>query len=442
MKITTKSLIFFFAMLALSASDISAQASVSGFVRTMTGVPISGAQVRLVALNVTAVTDDSGFYDFTKTLVLPPSIDNNGISSFLLTGKRNELIITLFRNEKVAVSIFDMSGKLFRRFPDMFLAAGRYAFDIGNSGRSNMIFLARVNAGEKTRSITFAYCQGEITGISEAVQRQSGYGGLDKSGAIKASDSIIVTHPKYWGGLDCINTRKISATSGMQNFRMFSNDTSATGWYASKMNFVFTPTATGVSYYQQKVPDYEFEERQTQREIEQCFWRLPSEVPSAKRYPTYLVDINGDWNSTSDVAQTGGNHLQFTPQYINGKPWWEILGVQHHEMCHSYQPWYDMSGVSGFGESMPDCIRCLTGFFYWPSGTKCSGGINQAYQPGAKYWYFIELKHPGFIYGLYKLTSSTSIATAVQQITGESLDTLCKQCEAKGMPYTLGRGSF
>ena len=417
--------------------------------RGMTGVPISGAQVRLVSLNLTAATNDSGFYDFSKTAVLRPGFATAATSSFSLGGKMNDLIITVFRDEKVAIRIFDLSGKLVLSFPVMSLAAGPHAVGIGNLGAqaSNMVYLACVDGLYGTACARFAYYQGTMTGFSDRglspARAQHGAQGALKAAASAASDSIVVTHPNYWGGLDFINTRKVSSTTGTQNFRMFSNDTSSTGWYASTMNFVFTPTVTGVSYYQQMVPDYQYEERQTQREVEQCYWRLPSEVPSSKKYPTYNADINADWNSTSDVAQTGGNTLQFTPQYINGKPWWEILGVQHHEMNHSYQPWYDMTGVTGFGESMPDCIRCLTGFFYWPAGTKCSGGINQAYQPGAHYWYFIELKHPGFIYQLYKQTSSTTnIATAVQQVTGESLDTLCKQCEAQGMPYTLGRGSF
>jgi len=443
MKITPHFSIWFVAASFLFASDLLAQVTVTGYVRTMTGVPISGAQATLVKLNLTAVTNDSGFYDFSKTNSLRPLVENPSRFSFSLARRKSQLIVTLDRDEKVTIRIFDVAGNLVRRLDDRFLVTGSHAIDVGKLGHSNAAYIARCDAGEKTASIIFAYCQGEITGLSQIQDARPWPGNLSKSAAAMASDSLIVTHPNYWGGLDGINTRKISSTTGTQNFRMFSNDTSSTGWYASTMNFVFTPDSPGVSYYQQKVPDYKFEERQTQREIEQCFWRSPADVPTSKRYSTYTCNINGNSGVPSgDAATTGGNTLNFNPSYINGKSWWEILGVQHHEMNHSYQPWYDMTGVTAFGESMPDCIRCLTGFFYWPAGTKCSGGINQAYQPGAHYWYFIELKHPGFIYGLYKLTSKTNIATAVQQVTGESLDTLCKQCEAQGMPYTLGHGSF
>jgi hypothetical protein len=436
-------LVIFLLLTIDSSSGIYAQVTVSGHVRTMTGLPIKDATVKLAVLNRIATTDDSGFYDFSRTAVGDDGIGKPGASKFSLTARRNELIITLERGADVGVKIVDISGRTVREFPPRFFRQGSHSIDAGLFGSSDMLYCARIDAGAEVKFVKFAYCQGIIAGVSEINGGGQGPGGFCKSGATMASDSMVVTHPAYWGGLDCINTRKVTSTAGTQNFRMFSNDTSAAGWYGSMMNFVFTPTATGVSYYQQKVPDYVFEERQTQREIEQCIWRLPSEIPSGKRYPTYVANINSNSIASSlGVASTGGNTLNFNPNYIDGKPWWEILGVQHHEMCHSYQPWYDMSGVTGFGESVPDCILCLTGFFYWPAGTKCSGGINQAYQPGARYLYFIELKHPGFIYGLYKLTSSTNLALAVRQITGESLDTLCRQCETQGMPYTLGRGAF
>jgi hypothetical protein len=254
-----------------------------------------------------------------------------------------------------------------------------------------------------------------------------------------AEDSIVVTHPNFNGGLDLINTRKIEETTGTQNFRMFSTDTSDTGWWASEMVFNFEPYHEGVDYYKNIIGDWVAAERQCQREIEQCFYRYPSEVPANKKWETYKVNCNAN---ISGVASTGGNTCNISPSYCNRKSWWEIEGVHHHEMCHSYQQYYNHSGVSGFGESIPDAVRCLTGFFHWPKGTKCRGGINQAYQGGARYWFFIELKHPGFIYELMSSGSSGDIATKVQDITGESLDDLCEECETDGMPYTLGRGRF
>jgi len=441
MKITPHFLTTFLAMSFLFASDLLAQATAHGYVRTMTGLPIANATVQLVTLNQIRVTNDSGYYDFAQQTPVHP-FDARADQTFSLSSKAGKLYLGLDRKENISVSFFDLSGKLLNTIDARQYLPGIDPLNVPYAVQNKTI-VAKVDNGTVTSCFKFTMVGGDIVGLVAASSALPAAEGMSKAHAAMAVDSICVTHANYGGGLDLISTRRIKADTGLNNFRMFSNDTSSTGWYASTMNFVFTPDSPGVSYYQQKVPDYKFEERQTQREIEQCFWRSPADVPTSKRYSTYTCNINGNSGVPSgDVATTGGNTLNFNPSYISGKSWWEIIGVQHHEMNHSYQPWYDMSGVSGFGESMPDCIRCLTGFFYWPAGTKCSGGINQAYQPGAHYWYFIELRHPGFIYGLYKLTSTTNIATAVQQVTGESLDTLCKQCEAQGMPYTLGRGSF
>jgi hypothetical protein len=111
-------------------------------------------------------------------------------------------------------------------------------------------------------------------------------------------------------------------------------------------------------------------------------------------------------------------------------------------MVHSYQQFYNTTGAAGFGEAIPDAIRCLTGFFYWPAGTKCSGGFAGTYQTGGKYWYYIELKHPGFIYRVMNAPQTGDISVRVLSLTGDSLSTMCRECETSGMPYTLGRGSY
>jgi hypothetical protein len=427
------------AFLFFLTPNTPAQVTVSGSVRTMTGLPIMGATVRLVALNQTRVTDDSGFYDFSKptgahTFETPAT----GLLSLDFRGK--QLILSLYRQEKVSLELFDVSGKLVRSVPQQTLDAGNNAIDLGMPDNTSTIFIAKVKVNSITTCCRFAAVGKMFVGAKEGVSQQHDRLTLSKFARVLAVDSIVVTHPNYWGGLDFINARKIKADTGLNNFRMFSNDTSSTGWYASAMNFIFTPDAIGVSYYKQKVPDFLFEERETQREMEQSFYRFPSEVPSNKKWATYNCNING--TVTTDVATTGGNTLNFNPKYINNNTWWEILGVQHHEMSHSYQQYYSTTGADGFGEAIPDAARCLTGFFYWPAGAKCSGGFAQAYQVGGRYWYFIELKHPGFIYKIMSSANTGDISTRVQTITGESLASLCTECETKGMPYTLGRGSF
>ena len=418
------------------AVNAFAQATVSGQVRTVTGVPIKGATVKLVTLNLTRTTDDSGKYDFNAQVGIQTFSGKQESPEYSIIARGRQMTLTVVHGEKFSIGMFDLSGKLIRTFLDRSLEPGRHTIDLGNVNNSSGMYMVKIKAGSSTVCYKFA----PDIGLNVVQPLMPGIVILAKTGIVAAADSLVVTHPDYWGGLDVINARKISATTGTQNFRMFSNDTSATGWFSSKMNFVFTPDTVGVSYYKQKVPDYEYEERQTQREIQQCFYRLPSEVPANKKYATYNVNINA--TVTTGVAATGGNTLSLNPGYCNNKSWWEILGVQHHEMCHSYQQYYNTLGADGFGEAIPDAIRALCGFFYWPAGTKCSGGFAGAYQTGGKYWYYIELKHPGFIYRVMNAPQTGDISARVLSITGDSLATMCRECETSGMPYTLGRGSY
>jgi hypothetical protein len=431
---------YFTALIIINFANAFGQATVHGYVRDMTGQPIANATVKLVTLNQTRVTSDSGYYDFAQADPVHP-FDAAANRSFTLTSKAGRLFLGLDRQANIVVSFFDLSGKLLQTLDARHYPAGDNAIDVP-AACCNKTVIAKVTAAAGGSScFKFTMAQKTIAGLGETSPSAS-QNGLSKSRAPLAVDSICVTHANYWGGLDFINTRKIKADTGLNNFRMFSNDTSATGWFASTMNFVFTPTATGVTYYQQTVPNYQYCERETQREIEQVFYRTPSEVPSTLRWATYTVNINA--NDNSGVANTilNGNVMDFAPSYINGQPWWEIEGVHHHEMSHSYQQFYSTPGSSNMGESGPDYARCITGFFYWPQGSKCSGGFDQAYQGGARYWLFIEEKHPGFFYKLMSGPNTGDISTRVQTITGEALSSMCTECEQKGLPYTLGRGSF
>jgi hypothetical protein len=418
------------------AEGAFAQATVSGQVRSTTGVPVKGASVRLVTLNLTRTTDDSGKYDFGAQVDTRPFSQKPEHPAWSIVARGGQMAVTVVHEENVSIEMFDCSGKLVRRLLDRQLEPGRHTVDVANAASSNQMYLVKIRAGSTTEWYRYAP-DIEMNFVSP---RMSINPALAKTGAVTAADSIIVTHPKYRGGLDAINTRKVSSTAGTQNFRLFPFDTSATGWFASKMNFIFTPDTPGVSYYKQKVPDYQYQEQETQREVQQCLWRLPADVPANKKYATYNCNVNG--SVTTPVAATGGNTLSLNPGYCNNKPWWEILGVQHHEMVHSYQQFYNTAGADGFGEAITDAIRALCGFFYWPAGSKCSGGYAAAYQTGGRYWYYIELKHPGFIYKVMNAPQTGDISARVQTITGESLSSLCTECETSGMPYTLGRGSF
>ncbi len=82
---------------------------------------------------------------------------------------------------------------------------------------------------------------------------------------------------------------------------------------------------------------------------------------------------------------------------------------------------------------MPDAVRALTGFFLRLTGTKCSGDIITTYQTGGKYWYFMEMKNPGFLTSVWKLTSG-DLSSRVQQVTGGSMSSMADECKATGMP--------
>jgi hypothetical protein len=412
-----------------------AQVTLHGTVRTMTGVPIAGATVQLITADMATTTDDSGCYDFMGATGVRPAAAKISGHSFALQSRSQQLFLDLNQSSKVTADLFDLSGRLVSRLVNSTLPRGENRIALGGLDRQSQMYLLKLQVGAASSYARITALAGKVLSVSDAAGLALERATLAKSGAVFAADSIVVTHPDFDGGLDYINTRKVRADTGLQNFRMFAIE----GWYASNMNFIFTPDKPGISYYKQMVSDYEATEQQVQRQIQQSIWRSPDEVPSNKKWATYNCNVNG--NVTTGVASTGGNTLNFNPDYIDGKSWWEILGVQHHEMVHSYQPYYSTTGASGYGEAIPDAIRALCGFFYWPKGSKCSGGYDQAYQTGGKYWYFIELKHPGFIYEMYKRPNG-DIATRVEDVTGETLSSLCAECESKGMPYTLGRGSF
>ena len=430
--------IFIIAVLSLiiiGISKVNSQITLYGEVRTITGVPIKGALVKLVNLNITRTTDDSGRYDFNTTSSFYENISI--LNNIKILGNKNQMSINFNKNCFFKFNIYEINGKIVYSFSQKAIANQNYFFDISNLKTKNCVYVAKV----QTDQIEIHF---KILVVNSLISNNIVYlkeiSFNPKLICIEAADSIVVTHPNYCGGLGGLNARKISSTTGVQNFRMFSNDTSTNGWYASKMNFIFTPETTGVDYYKKIIPNYEEIERNVQREIQQCLWRNPQEVPSNKKWSVYNCNVNA--NVKTNVASTGGNTLNLNPVYCNNKSWWEIIGVQHHEMVHSYQQFYNTEGASGFGEALADALRALCGFFYWPAGTKCSGGYAQPYQTGAKYWYFIELKHPGFFYKLMNSPNTGDIANRVQTITGESLSSLCSECETKGMPYTINRGNF
>jgi hypothetical protein len=406
------------ALAVAAAAGLRAQTvSLQGTVLSVSGEPVAGAVCRLKTLGNIAVTNAQGKYDFSGTTAARRV---EGYAMTVAAGD-GQLTLRMDRAGSASLDLFGIDGRLIRNLVEAPLSAGAHRFDLALPASGHGLFLLRMRLGSETAWHKLAW-QGGFA----AVASQGDGGPLAKA---EAGDSLYCTHEKFKGGLAGINGRRVSTYAGTQNFRMFSTD-SAWKVCAPPITFNFDASA-GVARYKAMIPDWVKTEQEVLMEVCQSTFKLPSQ---AKKYTGYIADIK----KSDGVAATGGNHLFFNADYIAQQPdthagWLEVVGVQTHEAVHSYQPYYGTAGADGFGEAMPDAVRALNGFFNWPKGAKCSGAFTDAYQDGGRYWYYIEMKHPGFLTSVWQKTSG-DIAMRVQQITGESLSGMVTECKTQGMP--------
>jgi hypothetical protein len=402
---------------------ISQTVSITGTVLSVSGEPVAGATCQFRTASNKATTDAQGKYSFSGGVAIRKA-EGYAMS---MGSQGRQLSLKLDRPGRVSLDLFNISGKLIRNLADGEFPAGSHSLAFAAPSESRQLYLLRMRFGAETawHKLTIHDGAGSITATATAAVER----GLAKGAA--ATDSLFCTEPNHSGGLAKINGRAISAYSGTFNFRMFSLDPA---WKVCTppVTFNFDGTA-GATKYKQLIADPEGTEQEVLNEV--CQSVFPK-ATLAKKYTTYVANIKS--GAGGQVAATGGNTLGFSTEYIAGQPnsysgWWEIVGVQTHEATHSYQPYYNTTGASGFGEAMPDAVRALNGFFKWPTGTKCSGSYTDVYQTGGKYWYFIEMKHPGFLTAVWQ-QSSGDISTRVQTITGESLSAMVSECQTKGMP--------
>jgi hypothetical protein len=414
------------AALLLTATIVQAQSiNISGTVLSVSGAPIAGATCQFRTASNKAVTDAQGKYAFSGGVGLRPSQDY----AIALQSRDRGLLLTLDRAERVALDLFSVEGRLVRNLADRDMPAGSHALDLAAPGGAQRLFLLRVRLGAETSWHKLAFQNGAAI-LSEG-RRASGETGRALAKAV-ATDSLFCTEPGHHGGLAKINGRAINAYSGTFNFRLFSSDKAWAAQCAMPITFNFDNTP-GAAKYKGMIADPVATEQEILMEVCQSTFKLAAQP---KKYATYVANIKA--GAGGQVAATGGNTLGFSTEYINDQPttyagWWEILGVQTHEAVHSYQAYYNTTGASGFGEAMPDAVRALNGFFKWPTGTKCTGSYQDVYQTGGKYWYFIEMKHPGFLTSVWQ-QSQGDISARVQSITGESLSAMASECQTKGMP--------
>ncbi|MDB5049069.1 MAG: Peptidase of plants and bacteria [Fibrobacteres bacterium] len=407
----------------LSASFAAAQTvTLQGTVLSVSGAPIQGATCQFKSISNKAVTDAQGKYAFNGTV----GIRQAEGYSIAMASQGRRISLHLDRGEQVALDLFNVSGKLIRAVAQGEMSAGSHTLDFATPDGAHQLYLLRVKLGSEIAWHKVAIRDG-MASLSDAASASLARP-LAKSQAV--ADSLFCTSPGYHGGLAKINGRAVSAYTGTVDIRMFSSDPAWKTQCAPPITFNFDNTA-GVAKYKSLVPDWVASEQEVLMEVCQSVFKKPTEP---KKYTSYIANIK----SMDGVANTGGNTLNFSTEYINGQPssykgWWEVIGVQTHEATHSYQPYYNTTGAAGFGEAMPDAVRALNGFFSWPKGTRCSGGFAAVYQDGGKYWYYIEMKHPGFLTTVWQQTAG-DISARVQSITGESLASLSTECEAKGMP--------
>jgi hypothetical protein len=397
--------------------------TIKGTVLGISGEPIQGATCQFRNLSNKAVTDAQGKFDFANTT----AIRHPAGYSLSMASQGRMISVDLERPGRVALDLFNLSGRFLRSVADEEMSAGKHLLPFAPPAGSRQLYLLRVRAGSETAWHKLAIQDGfaSLTSMESAAMAAP----LAKAAA---TDSLFCTEPGHYGGLTKINGRAINSYTGTYDLRMFSSDPAWKAQCGMPITFNFDNSA-GVARYKQLIPDWVATEAEVLIEVCQATFKKPNQP---KKYATYVANIKS--GAGGSVAATGGNTLGFSTEYIAGQPnnysgWWELVGVQVHEAVHSYQAYYNTQGADGFGEAMPDAVRALTGFFNWPKGTKCTGSYKDVYQTGAKYWYFIEMKHPGFLTSVWQQTSG-DISTRVQSITGESLSSLASECQTKGMP--------
>jgi hypothetical protein len=419
-----KSIIFVSALFLIS--KLSAQTvTTQGTVLSVSGAPIAGATCQFKGISNKAITDAAGKYNFAGSTVAIRKLTGYHLST---ATRGSQLIVSLDQNNFLAIDLFSLSGSLVRNLIKTNFGEGRHVLDMGSVHGSNQLYLLRVRLGHEIAWHKFSIQGGfaSITDNASAIQPSA----LAKTA--EAPDSLFCTVPNFHGGLANINGRAVTTYAGTQNFRMFSADIAWKTQCSMPITFNYDNTS-GATKYKSMIADPIGTEQEVLMEVCQSTFKLATQP---RKYTTYVANIKS--GAGGSVAATGGNTLGFSTEYIASQPttysgWWEILGVQTHEAVHSYQAYYSTTGASGFGEAMPDAVRALNGFFKWPTGSRCSGGFTEAYQTGGKYWYFIEMKHPGFLTSIWQ-TPTGDISTRVQQITGESLSAMVTECQTKGMP--------
>jgi hypothetical protein len=255
-------------------------------------------------------------------------------------------------------------------------------------------------------------------------------------------ESLACAHPDFHGGLGSINTRPIESYSDTVDLRMFSSDPAWKERCGPMPIFDYRQTNDDGAHYKRLMGDDPVGTQRTiSGEVCQSLFERPSQAPSLDSinidFERGLDQRNllGYFTHTADGRPEVVLNTEYADRMSNstsGKR--EMEALQTHETHHAYQPYYKTEGADGFGEATAKMVEHLHGLTEgWPRGTQCQGSYAGPYDEGGRYWYFIEMKHPGFLTEVYQ-DEEGDIAARVKRITGENLSDLVAECRTKGMP--------
>jgi hypothetical protein len=116
-------------LVLLLGFSLSAQTvNITGKVTNQSGKGISGAVVTLISKNLSATTDASGTYSLSGTNAVHRSPNLPGTESISLN--KGVVVIRLMKPVPVQIDLFDVRGKLLKRFIEKSASVGEYRFDV------------------------------------------------------------------------------------------------------------------------------------------------------------------------------------------------------------------------------------------------------------------------------------------------------------------------
>lgn len=146
---------------AVGTLCFSAQANLTGYVKTPAGIGVEGITVAQVSTNYSASTDANGFFTIDSGI---SGLQSSATKAFSFGVSKNNLNISLSRSTKVDVSVFDLKGKKVETAFSGNLSKGSYEFSPFSSNIKEGVYFVHASAGGESK--TFEMKNFGSTGIS------------------------------------------------------------------------------------------------------------------------------------------------------------------------------------------------------------------------------------------------------------------------------------